>query len=213
MRTVKFLIIAVMVLAVASASQAALGVGLGVKAGSLGLGAELSKSLGKKFALRGSFQQLTYSTDGEMTEQEVEYVADLNLSSWSAVADWHPWAGAFYLSGGLVGNGNEIIGTATPMNARQAGSRTYSIAEQGSLAIEVTWPSTAPYIGIGWGNQSTPGGGLFMDIGAMLQGPPKVAMHGTGMIAASSANAPQVEEDVKGATTWIVFSLGFAFGF
>ncbi len=188
------------------------GFGIGVKASSLGLGAEVSKSLTNKLNVRGSFQTLTYTHEGEMAEQEVDYTADFNLGSWSALLDWHPTGNSFYLSGGMIGNSNEIAGTIVPMNPRTVGDRIYSVEEQGSLTTNITWPSTAPYVGIGFGNPTMKGMGMFMDIGVMLQGSPLVEMTGEGMISPSTRNAPQLEEDLSGATTWFVFSLGFTYG-
>lgn len=188
------------------------GFGVGIKGSSLGLGAEVSKSITHKLNVRGSFHSFTYALDGEMTEQDVEYTADLNLASWSAVLDWHPMGNSFYFSGGVVGNGNEIEGTIVPLTPRTVGSRTYSVDEQGSLTTNITWPSTAPYFGIGFGNPTMRGMGMFLDIGVMLQGAPLVEMTGDGMISPSVRNAPQLEEDLSGATTWLVVSLGFTYG-
>jgi len=62
-----------------SLTYADLGIALGAKIGTLGYGAEITKSTIPKLNVRAGFATAAYSHEGEMTDQEVEYIGDLNF--------------------------------------------------------------------------------------------------------------------------------------
>jgi len=196
-------------------ANAELGLGVTVKGGSLGIGADITKSITEKINVRAGMTQYTYGMDGEMAEDSVSYAGDFNLSNWSVLADYHPWGGVFRLSLGMMGNGNEIEATIKPTNEKTIGDRTYTIDEQGSLTTLIDWGSMAPYFGLGWGNAAEAGKGLGfnIDMGAMYQNSPNVKMTGVGMIAPSVRNAENIQKDLEGAKVWAVFSIGLSYSF
>ncbi|MBC8465785.1 hypothetical protein H8D57_02060, partial [bacterium] len=175
--------VACLVLISASPTQAELGIGIGIKASSLGMGLEITKSTIQKLNIRAGFSSYSYSLDGEMKKQKIEYVGDLNLSSWSVQADYHPWNGSFHVSLGIIGNGNEAEATITPINEQVVGGRTFTIEDQGSIDMFFDWEKMAPYFGLGWGNPVAKGRGLGFnfDVGAMFQNSPNVELTGVGM--------------------------------
>ncbi len=197
-------------------AQATIGLGLGVKASTLGIGFEITKSTIDKLNIRAGMASYKFAFDGEMTEQEVEYAADLNLSSWQLMADYHPWNKSFHLSLGVIGNGNKVETTITPMTEQTMGGRTYSVERQGQLFSTFDWAKIAPYFGLGWGNAAQPGRGLGfnLDIGAMYQNSPNIELVGTEMLTPTAELNQQLFDDsFEGAKVWFVMSLSLSFSF
>ena len=202
-------------LMLAGSARADLGVAVGVKGGSLGAGVEVSKSLYGKFAVRAAFNQFSHTLSDSVKGKDLKYDADINLSSWSVIVDYHPWDGVFRVCAGIVNNGNNFVARMTSSKSYSVGGRTYSPADQGTLKATIDWKPTAPYIGIGWGNSTEKDKffGVNVDFGAMLQNSPKVKLEGTNMMTAMESEAPKIQDHLKGAKTWLVASLGFSFHF
>ena len=85
------------------------------------------------------------------------------------LADWHPYATGFRLSGGLAYNNQRVLGAARPGTETISidGTR-YSSAQLGTLA---TFSKAAPYFGVGWGLAPRPGSRLYFsaDLGVTYQ--------------------------------------------
>src|SRR4051794_30641752 len=94
--------------------------GITGKAGTLGLGAELTVGLGRQVNGRIGVNAFNYSERGEASR--IEYKADAELRSATALLDWQPGGGAFRLTGGLVWNGTQVSGRSIPSS-----SGTYDI--------------------------------------------------------------------------------------
>lgn len=164
----------IMLLCTCSA-QAAGGFGAGIKAGTLGGSVELNASLSDYLALRGNFNYLTYSFDS--TISDINYDFESDFSSVGLLLDWHPFGGAFFLSGGAYINNNEIDAAGTIDRAMIPGSYAgyASLADMVSVTGTVTFQSVAPYGGIGWrGDIGESGWGLALDLGILFQGEPDV---------------------------------------
>ncbi len=214
MKRILFAVIVTLCLSIAP-SYADLGLAIGVKGGTLGGGVEVSKSLWGPFALRVAMNKLNYTLEDSIPDKDMEYDMDINLSSWSAIIDYHPWHGVFRLSGGIINNDNAFISTIQSTKDYTAGGRTFTIEDQGALTATVDWDPMVPYVGIGWGDSTEKDKffGVNVDFGAMFQNSPKVTLNGTGMMEAMEAEAPKIAKHLEGAKTWIVASLGFSFNF
>ncbi len=211
MRKLAMLVVLFTIAMTAMTANAKIGFDVGLRLSSLGYGVEVSKTVFKKLDTRATFQLGSYQTDGTIESKELKYDTKFNLSSWSLLADYHVFGGNFFTTVGVIGNGNKIDATVGPSASRRIGSRTYTATEQGSLTANITWPSMAPYVGVGFGGQQSNEGHWRFELGAMFQGSPKVSMSGTGMIAPSAANAPTLEDDLAGAKTWLVTSISYRF--
>jgi len=192
-----------------------LGLAVGVKGGTLGGGIELSKSLPGPFAIRLAMNKFTYTLKDSIPENDMRYDMDINLSSWSAIIDYHPWKGVFRLSGGIINNGNNFVSTIESTKNYTAGGRTFTTEDQGTLTATIDWDPMVPYVGLGWGDSTEKNKffGVNFDIGAMFQNSPKVTLEGTNMMEAMEAESEKIEKHLEGAKTWIVASLGFSFNF
>lgn len=168
------------------------GVGVGVKAGTTGLGVELSKSLGETVNVRLGFNTFTIDYDGD--ESDIEYQFRAELQSFAGLIDWHPNGGAFRLSAGGIRNGTSLKGTGRPTGFYTVGDTRYSISQIGELNLRIDVPTFAPYAGLGFGNASR-GGRLFLslDLGVIFQGSPEAKLTATGPVA----DTPQFRTDAQ----------------
>lgn len=161
------------------------GFGLAVRASTLGLGIEGIISLNQHFNLRAQGNFLNY--DREIDEDGVKYQGKLKFQTLGVLADWHPFAGSFRVSGGAYNNGNKIT-----LNA-DAACPASEPCEVGDLEItndptnppridgEISFNSFSPYAGLGWGNAMKGGPIHFgLDIGVLFQGAPQFALAASG---------------------------------
>jgi len=191
------------------------GFGIGVKAGTLGYGVEGTFALSERVNLRAGLND--YSLSYDESEGGILYNGKLELGTVAVLFDWHPFAGTFRLSAGLMKNDNAIKLTATPTTNQTIGGNPYTPAEIGTLSGDVSFKSTAPYLGIGWGNASRNGrfGGSF-EIGAMFQGSPKVSLSASGGAVSQvdlTSEAQEAQADLDDFKIYPVISLGLSFRF
>lgn len=196
-------------------TAAADGFGLGVKAGTLGLGVEGTFGLSPRVNLRAGLNNYSLSTNEDASG--IHYNADLDLQSGALLLDWHPFAGTFRLSAGLIYNKNAVHLTATPTSNQDIGGTTYTPAQIGTLSGDVTFKKSAPYAGIGWGNAARHGHfGFSFEVGALFQGSPKVSLSASSGAVAQidlQSEAQQAEADLSDFKTYPVVALGLSFRF
>jgi hypothetical protein len=194
-------------------------VGVNVKVGTLGLGAEVSNSFTDKFSVGVGFN--TFSITKSQTAKDVDYDAKLKLQSISLLASYHPFAGVFRLTAGLLADDNKLTMTGKPNSSGNftLNGNTYTASEVGTLNAKLTFNSAAPYFGIGWGNRPNSHWGATADIGVLYQGSPKLALNATGA-AANPSLASDIEQerakeesDLSNFKWWPVISLGAYYHF
>jgi hypothetical protein len=149
------------------------GIGVGVKAGTLGLGVEVSTSLLPNTRLRGGFNYLSYSFDSTIASIDYEFEPDFN--SVSLLFDWHPFSGSFFLSGGAYLN-NHTVGVTGTISPSAVPGAYANLVDMVSISGEVDFQPLAPYAGLGWrSNSGDSGWGLALDLGILFQGAPNVS--------------------------------------
>jgi hypothetical protein len=161
------------------AASASAQVAITGKAGTLGLGAEVTFGLFPQIDGRLGVNAFTYSDHREASH--IEYEADARLRTATALLDWHPGGHAFRLTGGMVWNDNRVEGRSIP-----SASGTYDIAGVQvpvsfvqRLDARADFDPVAPYAGIGWGNPitSTRRAGVAFDLGVIFQGKARVHLN------------------------------------
>jgi hypothetical protein len=193
-------------------------VSAGVRAGTLGPGAEIATPLTPKLNVRLGAGYLPYSHTEIMStdDLDVSLTADARVQTASAFLDVYPFGGMFRFSGGLVYNNTSVDMLVLPTDDLQAGNRTFTVEQIGSLSGVLDYKSKiAPFAGFGLGNPVSPGGRVtvMLDAGAMYSGPPQVVMSGTGMIGPSSEQDVMITERLDELRWYPVISLGLAFRF
>jgi len=167
-------------LAVVAPLQAASGrVAVTPKASTLGLGADVAFKVAPLVNLRVSGQQFDYERSD--TLDDVPYDVELGLQSFGAAVDLHPFNGSFHVSAGLLANGNEVSSRANlvPTDTYEIGGTLYTGAQLGGVSGSVDFDSTAPYLGVGWGNPFAKERrlGFSFDLGLLRQGVPDISLN------------------------------------
>lgn len=177
----------------AGPAQAASGVALTAKAGTLGLGLDLSARLGSRFNLRVGGNAFTYDTEDEASD--VDYDLELDLSSINLLLDWHPTGGGFRVTAGALINSNRIAATAVlePGTTVEIGDVDYPAEALGDLTGEVSFDDLAPYLGIGFGNPFSSSGRVrfFLELGVVFQGTGEVSLE-----ASDPLGIPGLEQEL-----------------
>jgi len=202
------------------------GVGVYINGGTTGFGLGLTGAMSENVTGRLGFD--TWKRSITKSDSNGNYNVDLKLRNVAALLDWYPFGGVFRTSVGLVANGNKATLTATPTGGSYTFSgATYQASDVGSYSGELKFNSTAPYLGIGWGNPVAKAKtwGFVSDIGVLFQGSPKIsstvtcgaAIVGTqqctdlkNSVATSTA---QLETDTKNYKYWPVISFGLSYHF
>ena len=212
-RKITIFLLLCLVAALDSTYAAKLGVGL--RAGTQGAGAELGVGVSERFSVRAGYYSWDLSTDYE--ETDVVYDAGVQLGGMGLIADFHPFKNGFHLSAGVFSNENEISISATPTTSLDIGGTTYTPAEIGTLSGRISFNSTAPYFGLGWGRiNGEKRVGLLFDLGILRQGRGRVDLtSSTGLISLVDLQAEisEIEADIEHFEFWPVASVGLAIRF
>ena len=170
-------------------------VGVLLKAGTLGAGVDVSKSISERLAVRLQANALNYNHD--TTKSDVDYKAELELRSAGVLLDWHPFSGVFRVSGGAYWNGNKATVTGQPTGGTyEINGQTYNSTDIGSLNGKIDFPSVAPYLGVGFGSAPKAGRGMTFsfDLGVLYQREPNVGL--TVVCGPTVPNCSQLQSDV-----------------
>lgn len=172
------------------------GLALGPKFGTTGLGLEMTFGVNPYLNLRSGFNYGSFTWGQEFGN--VDYDADVTMTSVPLLLDVHPFGGQFRITGGLyLQPGTKADLDATPSEPTQIGSHTYNPDTIGTLTGEIEVSSAlTPYLGIGFGN--TVGEDqlltLTLDIGVIFQSY-DVALDSNG--AGMTAQLDTFREDLK----------------
>lgn len=205
-------------LAVASPGHSAvLGVGITGKAGTTGLGADLTVPLITNWVnLRLGYNNLTYFSTSIDDLGGVDYEADLEFQDVPLFIDLHPFHGNFRITGGVFWLDHDAILTATAQSLT-VGNTTYNNA---SVRANIQHGQDfGPYLGIGWGNAADDNFmdlpvavGLSMDLGVIYVGDSEVNLRQLSGPAISQADlnreARQLEDDLNDLPFYPVFTIG-----
>lgn len=170
-----------------------LSLGLGTPGANAQLGFALSPSVGLRLGVNG------YNRNYNTTSGQVLYDGKLKLQSLEVLGDWYPMGGGFRLTAGLVANSNKFDLTGRPSSGSYTfNGRTYSAAQAGTVVANVDFRSTAPYLGLGFGGE-TSGRGLYFtgDVGALFQGSPQVRLTATGAAANPALGSDLAAEEAR----------------
>ena len=198
-----------------SAEAGAMDAAVTAKLGTLGLGVEGTFGLTEQFNARLGLNKFDF--DRTETIDDIEYDLDLEWQTVSLLADWHPFGNSFRFTAGIMSNGNELSGSSTATSLT-IGDTTYPGV---GLEAKLDFDSTAPYLGVGWGNalSANKGWGFNVDVGVLFQGSGDVALTPTGAGAGLvdpvdiAAEEQKFEDDIKDYKYYPVFSFGVSYKF
>ncbi len=188
-----------------------LGVGVGVRAGLLGAGVEVAKSINENIAVRLGVNSFSQSADQDI--DGTRYDAEMDFSSTALMVDWFPFAGSFHLTAGYLSSANELSGSATPAVGTDIGGYTTVGGEKMTTTVEL---GSGPYFGLGWGNVPAKGFGISLEAGVVQMGTPDVSLTVTGTPVPQSNIDQEVDnmtKDLDGFELYPVVALGVSYGF
>lgn len=170
------------------------GIALGVKAGTLGLGADVTVMVTEHVNLRVNGNYLQYDHEEEI--DDIDYDLELDFQSLIALLDWHPFVNGFRLSGGAIFNGNELTLNGTPSENETIGGRRYTPEEIGTLMGDLDFDQLAPYVGIGYGRAVGPDRrwSFVFDLGLIFQSF-EVDLRADGLLASDPQFRADLEEE------------------
>lgn len=191
---------------------------VGVRAGTLGLGAEVGFELVPTLSARLVGNSFSYGYDTEASG--VSYDGDLKLGSLGAQIDFKPLPLVpLYLTGGYFYNQNEVEVTGRPSVPTQIGSTVYTPAQIGTLTSTVTFDEWAPYLGVGLRFGLGPAE-VAVEAGGYRQGDARSVLTATGLLAsdpAFSANLVQesraLEDELDEFEVYPVLNLSLRYRF
>lgn len=178
-------------------------------AGTKGIGGELGVSLHEKVNVRAGANFFTFSYFYETAENDdFDVDAGLNFTNFSGLIDWHPFGNSLRLTGGFVYNDNTITAELQPKQSYTIGGDVYSPDELGILEAAVTFNPFTPYLALGFGNAFRGRSfGMNLEMGAMFQGSPRVAMEAEGLLEPSAGQGPQFEQNLSWFTAYPVLTV------
>jgi len=155
------------------------------KAGTLGLGGEFTTNVTSNINARVGLNALDVDFDDEEIE-DVEFDLGVDLSSFTAIADWYVFNDSFRLSAGIISMDNEVELEARGLSDEtvEIGDEEYTWDDVGILYGKIESDEVAPYIGIGWGNPLTADRrwGFTCDFGVAFTDTPDVTIDARGGI-------------------------------
>ncbi|MEE9342962.1 MAG: hypothetical protein V3V12_04970 [Gammaproteobacteria bacterium] len=193
---------------------------VGIKAGTLGLGVEISTPLPVADNLNGRFGFNYFQYDRDDTLDGVDYDSDTTLNSFSALLDWHPLGNGFRLSSGLFYNNNDSRIESTTTGRVDIGGVPFVLGPNAKLKGELSFDSLAPYLGVGYGHHfdASKNLSLTMELGILFQGEPEVDLNAEGALAqlpgiqaAIQKEEDDIQADADDFTYFPVFSIGLTY--
>ena len=147
-----------------------------------------AQPLGPLFGLRVDYATLGDRSD-RRTEDGINYDAKLKANRAALLADWFPTAGSFRLTGGITSNQYKLDLLATGAGGSLTiGRTTYTTTAADQFRVQVKFPSSTPYVGLGWGHNAGSGLRFSLDVGAKI-GKATVSYSLTGPLAQQATQA------------------------
>lgn len=186
------------------ASSPAWGVFVAPNIGTLGAGLEAGYEFNSHLKLRARANWIGYDFDKDRSS--IHYEAKAENMNGGLMLDYHPWAGTFRVTAGLlISNLNAKTDGSTDLGSGgrfTLGDDTYQAEGLVGVHGKYTWNKVQPYIGIGW---STDGEGdrswyVTADIGVAILGSGKLTTSHSGHIQngdGSAVSDAQINESIR----------------
>ncbi len=142
-----------------------------------------AQPLDTRFTVRADVATLG-TRDDSFTEEGIRYRGKSRIARTGLFADWFPFGGSFRTSVGMTFNDHKLDLSATGSGGTLTiGDTTYVTTADDRFDVRVKFPSTTPYLGVGWGHQQAERGLRFAaDLGVSI-GRAKVSTRVSGALA------------------------------
>ena len=164
-----------------------------LKGGSLGLGIDLSTPINDTYSVRFNLNGLKKNHSIETTFNT--FKGNFKIYTAGILIDYYPTDSTFRMSTGIYANSSHYDGKASSLFH--------------SVTTHASYNKIAPYLGIGWGNDThQKGWGFTLDIGAFYQG--KANVHSNISILGLNF---EIEEEVNKYSILPVIAAGVNYTF
>lgn len=181
--------ISVLTPSAAAAAFDDLSAGAGVS--TLGYGVDLNSQFSDRFSATIGYN--AFSIDGDEETDDVSYRGDLKSNNTSLKLNWHPLAGGFHVSVGVVVGDIRAAVTGSPRadGVYEFNGVQYNAADVGQLhgRVEIK-DQVAPYVGLGYRSRGE-GLGFFGELGVIS------AKTSTRLTATGLAGNAQFRDDLE----------------
>lgn len=213
----------------------AIEVGVGVKAGTLGIGAELTVGLTKTINARVSLTSIdvadrneTISVGDSTASGDLDATLGLDFGATALLVDWHVFDGTFHLTAGMVRNDTKLSFQGALLNGITVDGQALDPDDiNGNITGDISLgESFQPYLGVGWGRKAGDGGGLAVsvELGVALLDPSvnlnaDVNVSGSNSLTQTELNdriravEDDAESDLSLLEAWPVISIGINYAF
>lgn len=128
----------------------------------------LAQPLNSHFALRADVSLLSDRTKAT-TEEGIHYNGTLSTRRTAAFIDWFPFEGGLRFTLGASANKYQLDLTASGAGGTLTiGDTQYTTTAADRFDVQVKFPKSTPYFGIGYGHQQDDGWRFSWDLGAMF---------------------------------------------
>lgn len=161
-----------------TSARAAPPVAVGVRAGTTGLGADITLEMTETMHLR--LAGGAYSHDLTINTSDLDYDARVDLRTGLLLLDWHPTGGGFRVSvgGGWNGTQADVSAPAEDLVRHLFPELPAISLDFGTLEGTVKANDLVPVLLVGWGNPFSGGHWkLSFEVGVLYQGKPQVDLH------------------------------------
>jgi hypothetical protein len=185
-------------------------------AGLSGVHAGYGLKLNERFSVRGELAGgLKIKRDGQ--REGLDYNGEFKTNRAAALVDFYPLAGGLRLTGGLTFNRTRVSLDGRGTNGTVNGKPVNLTGE--TFQVRLSYPTTTPYLGIGWAHQpDVTGLGFYADVGVQV-GRFKTDVN-TSLIgkfgitqADVDTEAKKVRDNVNKLSVLPSVSLGVTYGF
>lgn len=171
------------------------GIGVAGRAGTVGIGAEGALGLNDALVIRGGVGLMPFEVDA--TIDDIDVTLTLPETWYNIGIDLYPGGGSFRIGGGLLFKPDDptVVGTITGSTTVEIGDQTYTATDVSQLNGTLDSSDSAPYVLIGFGKHTSPGLGLFLDLGVAFLGEPTVSLSASGNSVV--VNSPEFQNELR----------------
>jgi len=168
-----------------------------LQGGFAGGGVGIAQPLGDRFALRADVMT-TGNRNDTYDEEGINYRGKLKLGRAAVFGDWFVTGGGFRLSAGVGAHDAKLdLAASGAGQTVTIGSRSVVLGAGDRFDVQIEYPRTMPYLGVGYGHhRAEPGWGFVFDVGAFF-GRAKVTGQASGPgVTASGLTQADVETEL-----------------
>lgn len=165
--------------------------------GAPGLMLGVAQPMNSQFTLRADLATAG-NRSRNSTQEGIAYQGQLKSGRFAVFGDWFPMESGFRVTAGLTSNDYKLdLDASGAGRTVKVGDGSYTLVAGDGLAVAMRFPSTTPYLGIGWGHRMGESGWrLNADFGAMF-GTASVKVTPRGALALPQAQADVAKETAQ----------------